>query len=181
MSPAATESKYGKNFAILFWPRPPPVASDVSEVWCTHGWTWVTAVTPTDRPKSVRNRCVIEVFGGVFYVVTLLFGFFYECRGVCHRTESDLFLFLLQSRLVTTHAYHHQNILPFVSGTELQTESQTDKETDGRTYDPITTCPGGPFKSGTKVKNDFFLNLIFWVYWQYSISVPNFRTIKSMF
>ena len=22
-------------------------------------------VTPTDRPKSVRNRCVIEVFGGV--------------------------------------------------------------------------------------------------------------------
>ena len=26
----------------------------------------VTAVTPTDRPQSVRNRCVIEVFGGVF-------------------------------------------------------------------------------------------------------------------
>ena len=23
-------------------------------------------VTPTDRPKSVRNRCVIEVVGGVF-------------------------------------------------------------------------------------------------------------------
>ena len=23
-------------------------------------------VTPNDRPKSVRNRCVIEVFGGVF-------------------------------------------------------------------------------------------------------------------
>ena len=32
-------------------------------------------VTPADRPKSVRNRCVIEVFGGVLYVVTLLFGF----------------------------------------------------------------------------------------------------------
>ena len=27
---------------------------------------WLTAVTPTDRPKSVRNCCVIEVFGGVF-------------------------------------------------------------------------------------------------------------------
>ena len=26
----------------------------------------MTAVTPTDRPKSVRNRCVIEVFGRVF-------------------------------------------------------------------------------------------------------------------
>ena len=34
----------------------------------------VPAVTPTERPKSVRNRCVIEVFGSVFYDVTLLFG-----------------------------------------------------------------------------------------------------------
>ena len=52
----------------------------------------VTAVPPTDRPKSVRNRCVIKVFGGV---VTLLFGFFCGRRGFCHRTESDLFLSLL--------------------------------------------------------------------------------------
>ena len=29
-------------------------------------------VTPTDRLKSVRNRCVIEVFGGVF-VLSLSF------------------------------------------------------------------------------------------------------------
>ena len=27
--------------------------------------SWVAIDTPTDRPKSVRNRCVIEVFGGV--------------------------------------------------------------------------------------------------------------------
>ena len=26
----------------------------------------MTDVTPTDRPKSVRNSCVIKVFGGVF-------------------------------------------------------------------------------------------------------------------
>ena len=26
----------------------------------------MTAVTPTDRPKSVGNSCVIKVFGGVF-------------------------------------------------------------------------------------------------------------------
>ena len=26
----------------------------------------ITFVTQTDRPKSVRNRCVIEVFGSVF-------------------------------------------------------------------------------------------------------------------
>ena len=30
-------------------------------------------------------------------VVTLLFGFFSWCRGFCHRTESDLFLFLLRT------------------------------------------------------------------------------------
>ena len=28
--------------------------------------SWVAIVTPTDRPKSVRNRCLIEDFGGVF-------------------------------------------------------------------------------------------------------------------
>ena len=30
-------------------------------------------VTPTDRPKSVRNRCVIELFCGVVCVVTFPF------------------------------------------------------------------------------------------------------------
>ena len=30
----------------------------------------VAVVTPTDRPKSVRNRCVIELFCGVVFVVT---------------------------------------------------------------------------------------------------------------
>ena len=27
---------------------------------------WVAVVTPTDRPRSVRNRCVIEYFGSGF-------------------------------------------------------------------------------------------------------------------
>ena len=31
----------------------------------------MTVVTPTDRPKSVRDRCVLEVFGGVYCVVAL--------------------------------------------------------------------------------------------------------------
>ena len=53
-----------------------------------------TPVTPIDRPKSARNRCVIEVFGGVF---VLSIGFRILCwyRGVCHRSESDLLLFLV--------------------------------------------------------------------------------------
>ena len=37
--------------------------------------SWVVVVTPADRPKSVRNRCAIEVFGGFFCVGTLLFEF----------------------------------------------------------------------------------------------------------
>ena len=57
----------------------------------------MTAVTPTDRPKSVHNSCVIKVFGGVF----MLSRCFMDCSvgvgGFCHRTESDLFLFLFLS------------------------------------------------------------------------------------
>ena len=28
--------------------------------------SWVAVVTPTDRPKSVRNRCVIDLFVTLF-------------------------------------------------------------------------------------------------------------------
>ena len=55
--------------------------------------SWVAVVTPTDRPKSVRNRSVIELFCGVFNVVTLPFWHFCWCMGFCHRTESNLAFF----------------------------------------------------------------------------------------
>ena len=42
--------------------------------------------------KSVRNRCLIKIFGGVY--VLSLFGFFFGCKGFCHKTESDLFILL---------------------------------------------------------------------------------------
>ena len=61
--------------------------------------SWVAVVTPTDRPKSVRNRCLIELFCGVVCVVTLPFWHFCWCGGFCHRTESDLFLFLFLFRV----------------------------------------------------------------------------------
>ena len=35
----------------------------------------MTAVTPTNRPKSVRNRCVIKVFGGVGILSRCFFDF----------------------------------------------------------------------------------------------------------
>ena len=37
---------------------------------------------------------ILELFCGVVCVVTLPFWHFCWCRGFCHRTESDLFLFL---------------------------------------------------------------------------------------
>ena len=55
--------------------------------------SWVAVVTPLDRPKSVRNCCLIELFCGVVCVVTLPFWYFCWCRGFCHRTGSDLLLF----------------------------------------------------------------------------------------
>ena len=63
--------------------------------------SWVAIVTPTDRPTSVRNRSVIELFCTVVCVVILPFWHFCWCRGFCHMTESDLFFFLLRSFDVT--------------------------------------------------------------------------------
>ena len=60
-------------------------------------WVVVHVVTPTDRPKSVRNLCLIELFCGVVCVVTLSFSHFCWCRGFCHRTWSDLLLFVITS------------------------------------------------------------------------------------
>ena len=75
--------------------------------------SWVAVVTPTDRPKSVRNRCVIELFCDVVYVVILPFWQFCWCRGFCHRTESDLFLFLLH--LITFSFFCNFILVPFPS------------------------------------------------------------------
>ena len=54
-------------------------------------------VTLTDRPKSVYNRCVIEVFGGVFMLSRWVLDFSVGVGAFCHRTESDLLLFLFTS------------------------------------------------------------------------------------
>ena len=62
---------------------------------------WVAVVTPTDRPKSVRYCCLIKLFCGDVCVVTLPFWHFCWCRGFCHRTGSDLLLFVVM--LLTDH------------------------------------------------------------------------------
>ena len=42
------------------------VSGKVGPVKPLNNTIWVAVVTPTDRPKSARNRCVIELFGAVF-------------------------------------------------------------------------------------------------------------------
>ena len=50
-------------------------------------------VTPTDRPKSVRNRCVIEVFGGVCVCCPLVFEFSVGIGGFVIRLGQISFFF----------------------------------------------------------------------------------------
>ena len=72
--------------------------------------SWVSVVTPTDRPKSVRNCCLIEPFCGVACVVTLPFWHFCWCRGFCHRTGSDLLLFVFLYRRLQQLPYYSDSI-----------------------------------------------------------------------
>ena len=41
----------------------------------------VVVVTPTDRPKSVRHRCVIKLFGGIFVSSLGLFDISVDTRA----------------------------------------------------------------------------------------------------
>ena len=101
-------SSYKSDWIYQDWPYAHSgYWTPISDPWCMYFYrykfqrrqwshtSWVTVVTPIDRPKSVRNRCVIELFVAFVCVVTLPFWHFCWCRGFCHRTESDLFLFLL--------------------------------------------------------------------------------------
>ena len=79
---------------VSFWLHGCCGSGKVGTVNQVNHTSWVVIVTPTDRRKSVRNRCVIELSCGVVCIVTLPFLHFCWCRGFCHRTDSDLFLFL---------------------------------------------------------------------------------------
>ena len=55
--------------------------------------SWMTVVTPTNRPKSKRNRSVTEVFCEVFLWSLYFFGFRWR-RGFCNSIKTYLFFFL---------------------------------------------------------------------------------------
>ena len=66
--------------------------------------------THSTQKQSLCNQS----FGGVFYVVTMLLGFFCGCRGFCHRTESDLFLFSQKLRYIASRAIVVADLCQFV-------------------------------------------------------------------
>ena len=84
--------------------------------------SWVAVVTPTDRPKSVRNRCLIELFCGVVCIVTLPFRHFCWYRSFCYRTGSDLLLFV-----IFYHYYIIYNPQLFIPAPVTPTTSQSQK------------------------------------------------------
>ena len=57
--------------------------------------SWVAEVTPTDRPKSVRNRCVIELFVALFMVSLCPFDVSAGVRAFVIGLSQIFFFFLL--------------------------------------------------------------------------------------
>ena len=74
------------NYCVSFWLHGCCGEWEGGPVNQVNHTSWVAVVTPTDRPKSVRNRCLIELFCCL-------------CKGFCHRTGSDLLLFVLTSSI----------------------------------------------------------------------------------
>ena len=68
---------------------------------------WVTAVIPTDRPKSVRNCCVIELFCGVFLLLWLrAFSVVKGCLSYsCIRSLPHPLDYIVNKRLSSNHQY----------------------------------------------------------------------------
>ena len=60
--------------------------------------------------RSLCNRS----FWWCFYVVTIFFWFFCGCMGVCHRTESDLFLSVLKFITIKSHTKFQINMSKYV-------------------------------------------------------------------
>ena len=58
---------------MVFYCTAAVVSGKVGPVIKVNHTSWVAVVTPTDRPKSVLYRCVIEYFGGVFVLSLYVF------------------------------------------------------------------------------------------------------------
>ena len=94
-------AKYGSSMCIS-WKTSPVVLK-----------TWQIAqeiLIYCNCPKSVHNRCVNEVFGGVL-CCQVAFDFFFGCRGFCQRTESDPFLSSAQYQWMRYQSFCWKSVL----------------------------------------------------------------------
>ena len=66
--------------------------------------SWVAVVTPTDRSKSVHNRCVIELFSGLFVLSLCPFDISAGI-GACVTGLSQMtsFFFKVMTYVINTH------------------------------------------------------------------------------
>ena len=64
--------------------------------------SWVAVVTPTDRPKSVRNRCVIKRFCGVVCVLTFPFDISFGVLAFVIGLSQIFSFFLLLETLISS-------------------------------------------------------------------------------
>ena len=109
--------------------------------------SWVAVVTPTDHPKSVRNCCLIELFCGVVCVVTLPFWHFCWCRGFCHRTGSDLLLFVFNvtiNNISVIHVTAHSCAGGLKNKLDLRSGSQRHRHFVGFFNMPVSSTDMGP-------------------------------------
>ena len=60
--------------------------------------SWMTVVTPSDRPKSVRNRCVIELLGDVSVLSCCLFDISIGIRAFCIGLKQSSSFFLIKTK-----------------------------------------------------------------------------------
>ena len=84
--------------------------------------SWVAIVIPTDRPKSVRNRRVIELFGGVVCDVTLPFWHFCWCRGLCQISYFFLLKYTCGKKETVVRKVYNSNYKLLIS-VEISTEN----------------------------------------------------------
>ena len=76
----------------MFCPFDCSAVAESEKVGSLNLWLTAPVVVPTDRPKSARNRCVIELFLSSLCNFDLHYLSF---MGVRHTNASDLFPLLL--------------------------------------------------------------------------------------
>ena len=91
--------------------------------WFNHS-SWVAIVTPTDRHKSVRNRCVIEDLGGVFVLSNCFLDFSVGVGAFVIRLSQISSFFYYDKTLMVAH--RHSKKVSIIHWTKVQRSTSVD-------------------------------------------------------